>query len=261
MLEGLYAPNTPTLIGDLGVRHPATEQALRQTGEDWLAGGVDAVIVISPHFVTRRGFGLVAQAPLQQLYDFSGFPEEFYQVSYRPQGAKDVAVQLAALCAAEKIPAEVTEQWGLDHGAWSPLLHVFPQATVPVLPISICPELGAEAHESLGRIIRKLSRSRSLIVMATGSIIHRLDLWAPDARSLPDSARSYLAAARESFGGGQWQSLWNAPDAWRRAAAPEGGELPLHVLAGAFPSFQAQVLAEEEEFDAVSLTTVRFLDA
>ncbi|POB11484.1 hypothetical protein CO251_04895 [Sulfobacillus sp. hq2] len=262
MLMGIYAPNTPTLIGNLGVTHQSTEEALKQIGQNILSSvrSIDAVVAISPHFMTRGGFGIVSQTPLRQIYDFSGFPQEFYQVTYQAPGAIDIAEELARLCVQEHLPAAITTEWGLDHGAWSPLLHLFPQANVPIVPVSIAPELGEAAHEHLGRILRRLSEQRTLVLIATGSLIHRLDLWAQPTNALPKAAQQYLARARMSFAQGTWDALWNAPEPWKQAAAPEGGELPLRVMAGAFPQFRAEIVAEEDEFDAVSLTTVRFVD-
>lgn len=259
LLGGIYAPNTPTLIGDLGIRHEATERALKDLGQrlqDLLS--IDAILVISPHFVTGTGFGLVNSSPLRQIFDFTGFPSAFYRVHYSPPGAPNVVQALEQLARQVALPIAVTDQWGLDHGAWAPLHHLFPAANIPVVPISICPELGPAVHESLGHQIHQLAKKFHLLVIATGSLIHRLDLWNQDLVSYPEDARQYLRTAKEAFMQGQWKLLWNAPNSWREHAAPEGGELPLRVLAGAIPSFRAEILAEEEEFSAVSLTTVFF---
>ena len=128
IIGGIYAPNTPTLIGDLGVRHPATEKALQDLGERVRAQStIDAALVVSPHFVTAQGFGLVGTSEMRQLFDFQGFPPEFYQVRYMPPGAPRVAQQLLSLCTQALIPAAMTKEWGLDHGAWAPLVHLFPR--------------------------------------------------------------------------------------------------------------------------------------
>ncbi len=259
MLEGFYVPNTPTLIGDLGVSHPLTESALKMAGETLRAAGpVDLWMVISPHFITEGGFGVVAQDPLRQLYDFSGFPPAFYQVSYQVQGSPVYAEALESLGKRRGLPVAQTTQWGLDHGAWSPLMHLMPEPEVPVLPISICPSLGPEAHERLGAAIAELSEGHRFVLMATGSLVHRLDLWNQQARGFPAKAEEYRQAALASFGAGRWRDLWNVPGELHKEAAPEGGDYPLRVLSGAFPQFRVEILAGELEFDAVSLDTVRF---
>ncbi len=78
----LYVPNTPSLIGDLGVRHTHTEEALKSIGIKYREM-VQAVVVVSPHFVTSGAIGVVLDDPLRQIFDFSGFPKEFYEVKYR----------------------------------------------------------------------------------------------------------------------------------------------------------------------------------
>ncbi|MCY0885120.1 MAG: dioxygenase, partial [Firmicutes bacterium] len=133
-----YAPNTPTLVGDLGVDHPATRAALRALGAA-VAEQVEVVAVVSPHFVTGGALGLVAGTPLKQLFDFWGFPPEFYQRRYPAPGAPGAAARLLALAAAVGVRLEAVD-WGLDHGAWAPLWHLFPAADVPVLPLSIAPD-------------------------------------------------------------------------------------------------------------------------
>jgi 4,5-DOPA dioxygenase extradiol len=259
MLDGLYVPNTPTLIGDLGVQHTLTETGLGRTGQALRDNTpIDLWIVISPHFVTTGGFGIVSQPNLRQLHDFSGFPREFYQKPYKAMGSPLYAGQLEDLARKIDLPAAITTEWGLDHGAWAPLLHLMPQPTIPVLPVSICPMLGPQAHEQLGALIAQMSQGHRFVLMATGSLVHRLDLWSQHVPHLPPNAGAYRMAAIKSFETGQWSGLWEAPEMLQRDAAPEGGELPLRVLAGALPQFRAEVVAQELEFNAVSLDSVRF---
>ncbi|MCL4496261.1 MAG: hypothetical protein M1294_15805 [Firmicutes bacterium] len=257
IIGGIYAPNTPTLIGDLGVRHPATEKALQDLGERVRAQStIDAALVVSPHFVTAQGFGLVGTSEMRQLFDFQGFPPEFYQVRYMPPGAPRVAQQLLSLCTQALIPAAMTKEWGLDHGAWAPLVHLFPRADVPIIPLSICPELGESGHDALGKQIQALAHDFNLLLIATGSLIHRLDLWNRPEPTYPEAARQYLEGVENALETGDWSGLWRLPRVLRDQAAPEGGEYPLRVIAGAIPSFRGEILAEEQEFGAVSLTTV-----
>ncbi len=259
-IGGIYAPNTPTLIGNLGVHHASTETALRALGQRLLGRekSLDALIVVSPHFVTGQGFGVVAQSQLRQIFDFYGFPPSFYDVHYAPPGAPEVAAKLVALSLDASIPVAVADEWGLDHGAWAPLIHLFPSADIPVVPLSICPELGNKTHEALGQQILLLAQDFDIALMATGSLVHRLDLWNRHLPSFPNEARQYLDMVEAAVLQGQWGPVWDIPVDLRNQAAPEGGELPLRVLAGALPSFQAQILAMEEEFAAASLTTVFF---
>jgi 4,5-DOPA dioxygenase extradiol len=259
LLVGIYAPNTPTLVGDLGVRHRPTESALRELGQRW-GPKLRAWVVISPHFVTGGGFGVVGQDRLRQIYDFTGFPEEFYQVAYPAPGDPSLARAIVAQAATRGVPAElVDEQWGLDHGAWSPLVHLSPEAAIPVVPVSIAPNLGEEAHIRFGEAIRAAAGDTPIGLVATGSLIHRLDLWSRPGSNLPERAQVFLAAAHRALENGAWQELWEVEGQAMRAAAPEGGRFPLAVMRGALPCFSGKVLAEELEFGAVSLSTVELL--
>ena len=253
-----YVPNTPTLIGDLGVKHDDTERALKLIGEDMI-GKPEAVFVVSPHFVTEGGIGIVAKPKLNQLYDFYGFPKEFYEVRYTPPGSPALAEDLLDLAEKDNLPLGIAEGWGLDHGAWSPLIHIFPMADVPIIPVSISNSTGTRDHERVGTLIRRLSMDHEVAIISTGSIIHRLDLWQKGVLSVPENALKYLDTCLDAFRSGNWEEIWKAPGEMLDSASPEGGELPLRVLSGAVGNrFKGEILANETEFGSASLTTASF---
>jgi len=253
-----YVPNTPTLIGDLGVKHDDTERALKLIGEDMI-GKPEAVFVVSPHFVTEGGIGIVAKPKLNQLYDFYGFPKEFYEVRYTPPGSPALAEDLLDLAEKDNLPLGIAEGWGLDHGAWSPLIHIFPMADVPIIPVSISNSTGTKDHERVGTLIRRLSMDHEVAIISTGSIIHRLDLWQKGVLSVPENALKYLDTCLDAFRSGNWEEIWKAPRELLDSASPEGGELPLRVLSGAVGNrFKGEILANETEFGSASLTTASF---
>ncbi len=259
MIESVaFVPNSPTLIGNLGIDHSKTVTALQSIGES-LANKIDAVVVMSPHFLTFGSFQLVSSKKLKQIYDFYGFPEELYTVRYEPPGDPDLAGQIARLGKAAGIPVSETTGWGLDHGAWSPLFHVFRDANVPVVPVSISPDLGKGAHRSLGALLRSKSITKRLLLISAGSLIHRLDLFQVGSNFLPPEAREYLNLCLTSFERGNWDMIRNAPGELFNAAAPEGYNLPLDFIEGAVGErFEARVISNEMEFNAASLTTVVF---
>lgn len=256
----LYVPNSPTLVGPMPGwdGHPQNELALSKLGKA-LKAETEVALVVSPHFVTGDSLAAVGTPRLRQVYDFQGFPEAFYRVRYEPPGAPDVARELELLTRKKGIPFGLTEDWGLDHGAWSALLHLFPGADVPVVPLSISPHLGTEAHVLLGGAARELARTHRVLVIATGSLIHNFDLLSdPDPETLR-SAREYLHAVETALGEGDWEGVWDIPELLYRAAEPEGGELPLRFLSGVLTGpFRAHVLAEETLRGALSMTTIRF---
>ncbi|MDS0256975.1 hypothetical protein ApAK_04710 [Thermoplasmatales archaeon AK] len=258
LLGVVYAPNSPTLIGDLGVKHFSTEEALGKLGSQF-ADLVETVIVVSPHFVTSGAFGVVAEPNPKQIYDFSGFPPEFYQIKYEPPGDEELGKLLINKLLESGIPAGSPEGWGLDHGAWSPLKLMFPMGDKKVLPVSIAPNLGSDAHFRLGQIISGVSHEKNILLLVTGSIIHRLDLWVKGSQRVPDKAVRYLNEVTGYMVAGLWDQIWHVPRDLYRAAAPEGGEFPLRILAGTIGNqYKGRILSNELEFGAVSLTTVLF---
>ena len=260
LLGTAYVPNTPTLIGNLGVRHENTIKALSRIGAG--IGHPEAAIVVTPHFVTGGSIGVVSSPRLRQIYDFYGFPDEFYKVRYEPPGSPTIAGEILQTASCRGLPVSMAENWGLDHGAWSPLIHIFPNADIPVIPVSISPELGTGVHEAFGRVLREVSRNHNICVIATGSLIHRLDLFHSRNSSVPKYAQDYLDTALKAFSKGNWEDLWSVSGELMSAASPEGGELPLRVVSGVVgENYTAIIHSSEIEFSAASLTTVTFVSS
>lgn len=258
IVAAVYAPNTPSLIGDLGVRHTQTENALSQTGKKY-SGSIDGIIAVSPHFTTGNSFGIVPDGKLKQIFDFSGFPREFYSIRYEPQGMPMVARQAMSIATERQVPLAQVKEWGLDHGAWSPLYRMFPEADVPVLPVSIAPSLGPELHEKLGKVLADSNLEGEFLLLVTGSIVHRLDLWVKGSDHIPEQALTYLTEVTGYLTTTRWDQIWHIPRDLYRSAAPEGGEYPFRILAGALGNgFAGRLLASETEFGSASLTTVEF---
>lgn len=254
----VYAPNTPSLIGDLGVSHTATEDALAEIGRKYRSM-VKTVIAVSPHFVTSGAIGVVLEDPLKQIFDFSGFPRDFYEKKYAPHGDPELGKSIIMAGNSLGLSMGSVPNWGLDHGAWSPLSRIFPDADIPVVPVSISPSLGPEKHEALGRAIRTASEGHETMLLVTGSIIHRLDLWAKGSNHVPENALKYLRETTGHMINGRWEQIWHMPRDLARSASPEGGELPFRILAGAMGNnSRGEVLASEMEFGSASLTTIEF---
>ncbi len=153
----------------------------------------------------------------------------------------------------------MVDNWGLDHGAWSPLLHIFNDASVPAILVSICPDMGAQAHVDLGRLMRSLQIKRNLCVLASGSLIHRLDLFQSGVNETPPLAMEYLENCLSSLENGTWDNIFDSKPDILRVASPEGYNLPLRFIHGVVgEKFKATILSNEMEFNAASLTTISF---
>ena len=256
-----FVPNTPTLIGDLGVKHTETISALRSFGKE-ISGKIDAAVIMTPHFQTSGSFGIVSAPRLRQIYDFYGFPRAFYEVKYEPPGDPELAGQIVNLGKDHGIRIMPVGTWGLDHGAWSPLYHIFEGAHMPVVPLSISQDLGPAAHVSLGKMMRSPQIKKNICILATGSLIHRLDLFQMGREWTPPGSMEYLDLCIASFRAGTWERIWGASQDLFHAASPEGDNLPLRFIEGVVgEKFKARILSNEIEFNAASLTTVVFEEA
>jgi 4,5-DOPA dioxygenase extradiol len=125
-----------------------------------------AIVAISAHWETRApAIGTTETQPL--MYDFGGFPRALYEVEYPAPGAPDVAARVSELLA--PLGAVERTRRGLDHGVWVPLVHMYPDADIPVLQVSLVPE----AFE-MGRLLLPL-RQEGVLLLASGVLVHNLE--------------------------------------------------------------------------------------
>lgn len=145
-----------------------------------------AILVVSAHTLARRTV-LLAAARHQAVYDFGGFDPRLRQLRYDAPGAPALADQVFSLLeAAGHAPVRV-DQGGLDHGIWTPLRYLYPDADVPVLPLAFDPYSSPARLFDLGRALAPLT-SQGVLVLGSGSLLHNLQL-AYEARStLPSDA-------------------------------------------------------------------------
>ncbi len=193
-----------------------------------------AVLVLSPHWITR-GLRVATAARPETIHDFGGFPPALYRIQYPAPGAPEVAQEALALLRAAGWEAQEDAQRGLDHGAWVPVRHLYPDADVPVLQVSMPHTLTGASAVALGRALAPLAATGVLLV-GSGSITHNLaDLnrW-EDVAPLP-YAQDFVAWARDAVTrhDGAALAAWEAaPHAQRAHPTPEH-YLPLPFAFGA----------------------------
>ncbi|SDF67336.1 Aromatic ring-opening dioxygenase, catalytic subunit, LigB family [Celeribacter baekdonensis] len=130
-----------------------------------------AILVVSAHWMTRGSTLVDVSRMPKTIHDFYGFPQELFAQHYPAQGAPDVAKEVVSLLASHH--AEGDDTWGLDHGAWSVLTWLYPEADVPVFQLSIDMTKDLPHHLEIGQALAAL-RHRGVLILGSGNIVHNL---------------------------------------------------------------------------------------
>jgi 4,5-DOPA dioxygenase extradiol len=199
-----------------------------------------AIIAVSAHTAARRPV-LLAGARHEAIYDFGNFDPQLFTLRYDAAGAPELAPRVSALLNAAGIEVASVDQGGLDHGHWTALRYLFPQADIPILPLAFVPSQSPAQQFALGAALAPLA-AEGILVMGSGSITHNLrrvfagGLHAPaDVPEIPESRafREWIRARSESL---EWPALFDY-----RTRAPHAVDmhptdehlLPWYVAAGA----------------------------
>lgn len=135
-----------------------------------------AVLVISAHWLTS-GTHITAMENPKTIHDFGGFPEELYEVQYPAKGSPELAKATADLITSTQVGLD--HDWGLDHGTWSVVRHMYPNADIPVLQLSIDYSQPAQCHFDLAKQIVSL-RKKGVLIIGSGNMVHNLRMVAWD---------------------------------------------------------------------------------
>lgn len=135
-----------------------------------------AVLVVSAHWFTQ-GTRITAMDFPTTIHDFGGFPEALYKVQYPAPGDPQLAKETADLIHSTKV--ELDHDWGLDHGAWTIIRHMYPDAQIPVLQLSMDHTKGAQYHYDLAKELYSL-RKKGVLIIGSGNMVHNLRMLAWD---------------------------------------------------------------------------------
>jgi 4,5-DOPA dioxygenase extradiol len=136
----------------------------------------NAILCISAHWETRGTYVTAMEKP-RTIHDFGGFPQKLYEVDYPAPGSPELAKETQRLI--RKTEVQLDEQWGLDHGAWSVIMHLFPKADVPVIEMSLDRFQPAKCHYELARDLAPLRR-KGVLIIGSGNMVHNLRMVAWD---------------------------------------------------------------------------------
>ncbi|SRR5579875_460641 len=135
-------------------------------------GAPRAIVAISAHWATREPAVTGAVNP-ETIHDFYGFPDALYRIRYAAPGAPEIAENVAELLGAAGFKCAIDQRRGLDHGAWSPLLLMYPEPRIPVIQVALQPHRGAAHHLALGAAIAPI-RDAGVLIFASGGATHNL---------------------------------------------------------------------------------------
>ena len=221
-----------------------------------------AIVVASAHFMAARPM-LGGHAQPHTVHDFGGFPKPLYQIQYPAPGHPELAGIIAARLVAAGLDGKVRPGHGLDHGIWVPLRRMYPQADIPIVPLSVNPLADAAYHHALGRALAAL-RDEGVLVIGSGGFVHNLgDLdWSHKDAPLAPWAKEFSDWMHHKLALRDWSALlaWQdaAPHAHRAHPTTEH-LMPLFVALGAAGEEpRAEVLHRSQELGTLALDAFAF---
>lgn len=153
------------------------------------------ILCISAHWETRGTFVTAMEKP-ETIHDFGGFPQALFEVQYPASGSPELAQETHELVHMTEVG--LTEKWGLDHGAWSVIRHLYPEADVPVVQMSLNYRQGPQYHYELGRELAALRR-KGVLIIGSGNLVHNLHLVDWEKLDTAGHAYDWANEAREKI--------------------------------------------------------------
>ncbi len=246
----------------LALEDTEVTRGLRSVGEEITAkhGKPKGILAVSAHWYTRGSFLQREEKP-RQVYDMYGFPDELYAFRYPAEGSPELADAAAELLREASGVPEVTvdNSWGIDHGTWTVLCHMFPEADVPVAQLSVDASASPRELYDIGRALAPL-RDAGYLIFASGNVVHNLRRveWdnpggSPETISF-NSAVIRKVQARDDAGLMDYAGI---PHADYAVPTPEH-YLPLLYALGAAEGEAPRLFNDQSEMAAISMTGFAF---
>jgi len=219
-----------------------------------------AMLCISAHWYLP-GTAVTAMERPRTIHDFGGFPRELYEVQYPAPGSPELARQVRDLLAPVSVELDETS-WGLDHGTWSVLCHVFPNADIPVVQLSIDDTQPPEFHYELGKRLSPL-RDEGVLIVGSGNLVHNLHTYAWGRHNVEpfDWAVRFEKIARDLLAKGEYAPLVDyeslGRDALLSAPTPDHYLPLLYVIGSSRPGAEVSFPVEGFDGGSISMLTVQ----
>ena len=153
----------------------------------------NAILCISAHWETD-GTQVTAMEKPRTIHDFGGFPPELYDVQYPAPGSPELAVETKSMVA--KTAISLDETWGLDHGTWSVMKHLYPSAEIPIVQLSLDYRKTPQSHYELAKELSAL-REKGVLIIGSGNIVHNLGMIAWNKTNEPEFGFDWALEANE----------------------------------------------------------------
>ncbi len=194
----------------VGHGNPMNVLRTNQWTRGWAALGTSiprpkAILSVSAHWYIP-GTRVTAMPCPRTIHDFGGFPQKLYEIEYPAPGDPELASRVQTLL--ENLAVVSDQKWGLDHGTWSVLYHMFPKADVPVIQLSIDLRQPSSFHYEIGRMLAPL-REEGILILGSGNIVHNLQAYdweRPEVRAF-DWASRFDITIRDSLRNGRDDSV------------------------------------------------------
>lgn len=238
----------PFMKDQLGGAYDRLEASLRDMPRQ-IGTSPRAVLMVSAHWEAPE-FTVMATARPPMIYDYGGFPPHTYQISYPAPGSPQTAQRVRELLQSAGIEARTDAERGFDHGMFSPMAVIYPQAEVPVLQLSLRRGLDPREHLALGRALAPL-RDEGILIVGSGLSYHNLRAFGPRARPASQAFDEWLQHAVVDASPEERSARlidWEAAPAARLAHPREEHLLPLMVVVGAAEAEAATCVYREDDF-------------
>ncbi len=222
-----------------------------------------AVLVVTAHWETEDFTFSAAERP-GMIYDYYGFPPETYKITYPAPGLPSLAESAAGLLRAGGMGAKIDAERGFDHGTFSLMQAIYPEAEMPIVQMSIRKDYDPVLHVEAGKLLAPL-RDEGVLVVGSGLSFHNLRAMGPSGRDASTAFDGWLQHALfDAVGERRAKALlnWEQAPAARQVHPREDHLMPLHVAVGAAAEDAAHLSYHQDDFfGAITASSFRFGDA